>query len=198
MTSSCLINNGYESLIDALLYVNRIRTFDILPSENFKPTLINSPLKTDIDIQLSFVFQELFSQLQFSRERALPADEVRRALAAPFCGQRRFRLGCMADAAECFENILLRLHAHVAHPQHDHPEDACRAPHCVPHRKFSMALVEQSVCAACGATSEPLPFTQVMDSFMTDFYVWLSNIDEENSLTFLGNFVHSAFYVCGV
>lgn len=68
----------------------------------------------------------------------------------------------MADASECFEHLLLRVHAHVAAGTGDRrDDDACRAPHCVPHRKFAMMLVEQSVCGACQATSEPLPFTQV-------------------------------------
>lgn len=64
----------------------------------------------------------------------------------------------MDDAAECFENMLMRLHAHVA-PSAD--EDMCDAGHCVAHRKFAMTLVEQSVCGGCGATSEPLSYTQV-------------------------------------
>ncbi|KYM85476.1 Inactive ubiquitin carboxyl-terminal hydrolase 54 [Atta colombica] len=55
------------------------------------------------------------------------------------------------------ENILLRIHLHIASGE---AEDMCSARHCVPHQKFAMTLVEQSVCGACGATSEPLPFTQ--------------------------------------
>ncbi|EFN88483.1 Inactive ubiquitin carboxyl-terminal hydrolase 54 [Harpegnathos saltator] len=65
----------------------------------------------------------------------------------------------MDDAAECFENILLRIHLHIASGE---AEDMCSARHCVPHQKFAMTLVEQSVCGACGATSEPLPFTQMV------------------------------------
>lgn len=56
------------------------------------------------------------------------------------------------------ENILLRIHFHLASNE---AEDQCAAGHCIPHQRFAMTLVEQSVCAACGATSEPLPFTQV-------------------------------------
>lgn len=105
-----------------------------------------------------FFLQELFSQLQFSHETALPPDALRRALAESFFDQQRFQLGFMDDAAECFENILLRIHMHIAH---DEAEDMCNARHCIPHQKFAMTLVEQSVCGACGATSEPLSFTQV-------------------------------------
>ncbi|PNF42223.1 hypothetical protein B7P43_G05523 [Cryptotermes secundus] len=65
----------------------------------------------------------------------------------------------MDDAAECFENILLRIHFHIASGE---AEDMCNARHCIPHQKFAMTLVEQSVCGACGATSEPLPFTQMV------------------------------------
>lgn len=106
------------------------------------------------------LFRELFTQLQWSAERAPAADALRRALGG---GGARFQLGCMADASECFEHLLLRVHAHVAAGSGDRREDdACRAPHCVPHRKFAMMLVEQSVCGACQATSEPLPFTQMV------------------------------------
>ncbi|CAH2071643.1 unnamed protein product, partial [Iphiclides podalirius] len=106
------------------------------------------------------LFRELFAQLQWSAERAPAADSLRRALGG---GGARFQLGCMADASECFEHLLLRVHAHVAAGGGDkRDDDACRAPHCVPHRKFAMMLVEQSVCGACQATSEPLPFTQMV------------------------------------
>ncbi|XP_050343848.1 uncharacterized protein LOC126769252 isoform X1 [Nymphalis io] len=104
--------------------------------------------------------KELFAQLQWSTERAPAADGLRKALGG---GGARFQLGCMADASECFEHLLLRVHAHVAAGTGDkRDDDACRAPHCVPHRKFAMMLVEQSVCGACQATSEPLPFTQMV------------------------------------
>ncbi|KAB0801891.1 hypothetical protein PPYR_04077 [Photinus pyralis] len=103
--------------------------------------------------------KELFSQLQFSNETALPPDALRRALAESFYDQQRFQLGFMDDAAECFENMLLRIHMHIAKGE---AEDMCNARHCIPHQKFAMTLVEQSVCSACGASSEPLPFTQMV------------------------------------
>ncbi|KAG5313217.1 UBP54 hydrolase, partial [Pseudoatta argentina] len=111
------------------------------------------------NIELSDLKKDLFSQLQFSQESALPPDTLRRALAESFLDQQRFQLGFMDDAAECFENILLRIHLHIASGE---AEDMCSARHCVPHQKFAMTLVEQSVCGACGATSEPLPFTQMV------------------------------------
>ncbi|XP_066901087.1 uncharacterized protein [Halyomorpha halys] len=112
-----------------------------------------------LDSCIFCALKELFSQLQFSHESALPPDALRRALAESFFDQQRFQLGFMDDAAECFENILLRIHFHLACGE---AEDLCSAGHCIPHVKFAMTLVEQSVCGACGATSEPLPFTQMV------------------------------------
>ena len=53
----------------------------------------------------------------------------------------------------------MRIHFHIANAE---SEDMCNATHCIPHQKFAMTLVEQGVCRACGATSEPLPFTQMV------------------------------------
>lgn len=49
-----------------------------------------------------FVLQGIFCQFQHSRERALPSDNLRNALAETFKDEQRFQLGFMDDAAECF------------------------------------------------------------------------------------------------
>lgn len=46
--------------------------------------------------------QTMFAQFQHSREKALPSDKVRHALAESFRAEQRFQLGLMDDAAECF------------------------------------------------------------------------------------------------
>ncbi|XP_026071734.1 inactive ubiquitin carboxyl-terminal hydrolase 53-like [Carassius auratus] len=101
----------------------------------------------------------IFCQFQHSRERALPSDNLRNALAETFKDEQRFQLGFMDDAAECFENILERIHLHIAP---DAEIDACTSKSCITHQKFAMTLYEQCVCRSCGASSDPLPFTELV------------------------------------
>ncbi|XP_013370723.1 PREDICTED: inactive ubiquitin carboxyl-terminal hydrolase 53 [Chinchilla lanigera] len=98
-----------------------------------------------------------FAQFQHSREKALPSDNLRHALAESFRGEQRFQLGLMDDAAECFENILERIHFHIV-PSRD--ADMCTSKSCITHQKFAMTLYEQCMCRSCGASSDPLPFTE--------------------------------------
>ncbi|XP_044757990.1 uncharacterized protein LOC123316085 isoform X2 [Coccinella septempunctata] len=136
-------------------------------SENIKTS--GSPSAPVLDDTIRKAFRELFSQLQFSNESALPPDALRKALAESFSDQQRFQLGFMDDAAECFENILLRIHMHIAHGE---SQDMCNAQHCIPHQKFAMTLVEQTVCGSCGATSEPLSYTQMVHYVSTSTLVY--------------------------
>nr|XP_048703092.1 inactive ubiquitin carboxyl-terminal hydrolase 53 isoform X2 [Caretta caretta] len=99
----------------------------------------------------------IFAQFQHSREKALPSDNMRHALAESFKDEQRFQLGLMDDAAECFENILERIHFHVV-PSCE--TDMCTSKSCITHQKFAMTLYEQCVCRSCGASSDPLPFTE--------------------------------------
>jgi len=46
--------------------------------------------------------QALFTQYQFGTCPALPAYQLRDALAQTFADQQRYQLGFMDDAAECF------------------------------------------------------------------------------------------------
>lgn len=54
------------------------------------------------EVYLTFFSQSIFCQFQQSRERALPSDTLRHALAETFKDEQRFQLGLMDDAAECF------------------------------------------------------------------------------------------------
>ncbi|XP_028616289.1 inactive ubiquitin carboxyl-terminal hydrolase 53 [Grammomys surdaster] len=101
----------------------------------------------------------IFAQFQHSREKALPSDNIRHALAESFKDEQRFQLGLMDDAAECFENILARIHFHLV-PNRD--ADMCTSKSCVTHQKFAMTLYEQCVCRSCGASSDPLPFNELV------------------------------------
>ncbi|XP_063163694.1 inactive ubiquitin carboxyl-terminal hydrolase 54 [Candoia aspera] len=106
----------------------------------------------------------IFNQFQCSNDKVLPSDALRSALAKTFQDEQRFQLGIMDDAAECFENILMRIHFHIAD---ESKEDICTAPHCISHQKFAMTLFEQCVCTRCGATSDPLPFIQMVHYIST-------------------------------
>ncbi|XP_044515010.1 inactive ubiquitin carboxyl-terminal hydrolase 54 isoform X3 [Gracilinanus agilis] len=106
----------------------------------------------------------IFNQFQCSSEKVLPSDTLRSALAKTFQDEQRFQLGIMDDAAECFENLLMRIHFHIADETR---EDICTAAHCISHQKFAMTLFEQCVCTSCGATSDPLPFIQMVHYIST-------------------------------
>ncbi|XP_020499497.2 inactive ubiquitin carboxyl-terminal hydrolase 53 isoform X1 [Labrus bergylta] len=103
--------------------------------------------------------KSIFSQFQQSRERVLPSDSLRNALAETFKDEQRFQLGLMDDAAECFENILERIHLHIVS---DAATDSCSSKSCITHQKFAMMLYEQFVCRCCGASSDPHPFTELV------------------------------------
>ncbi|GAB1597649.1 uncharacterized protein LOC115219645 [Argonauta hians] len=100
----------------------------------------------------------IFTQLRYSDKSSLHPNALRRALAEAFVDQHRFQLGHMDDAAECFENILRRIHFHIAN---GYNEDQCTATHCLTHRKFALTVSDQVQCV-CGASSEPLIFSEIV------------------------------------
>ncbi|KAH0615947.1 hypothetical protein JD844_026619 [Phrynosoma platyrhinos] len=67
---------------------------------------------------------------------------------------------CQGDACifcALKENILERIHFHIV-PSNE--TDMCTSKSCITHQKFAMTLYEQCVCRSCGASSDPLPFTE--------------------------------------
>ncbi|CAL8328829.1 unnamed protein product [Merluccius merluccius] len=108
--------------------------------------------------------KSIFSQFQQSRERTLASDSLRNALAETFKDEQRFQLGLMDDAAECFENILERIHLHIVS---DTATDGCSSKSCITHQKFAMTLYEQFVCRSCGASSDPHPFTELLVHYVS-------------------------------
>lgn len=114
----------------------------------------------------------------------MPPDSLRFALAEAFSDQRRFQLGYMDDAAECFENILLRIHYHLTNNEVNDGEPQCQE-HCIPHQKFAMNLSEQIVCHSCGATSEPFVFSQMVHYASTTALCSQAKLyKSDNSLSF--------------
>ncbi|TRY97437.1 hypothetical protein DNTS_033827 [Danionella cerebrum] len=134
--NSCFLNSAVQVLWQLDIFRRSLRQ---LPNHHcFGDSCIFCALKA------------IFSQFQHSRERALPSDNLRNALAENFKDEQRFQLGFMDDAAECFENILERIHLHIAP---DAETDACTSKSCITHQKFAMTLYEQSLCI----TSQSLP-----------------------------------------
>ncbi|XP_060584868.1 uncharacterized protein LOC132740839 isoform X3 [Ruditapes philippinarum] len=118
----------------------------------------------------------IFTQFQYSDQASLQPSALRKALANTFAKQERFQLGHMDDAAECFENILNRIHYHIAN---SYNEDACNAPHCISHQKFAMTVCDQLVCP-CGSHSEPLKFFEMVHYISANALVSQSRTMQES------------------
>ena len=147
---------------------------------------------------------QLFAQLSASNRAALPADQLRRALAHTFSAQRRFQLGLMDDAIECFEHILQRLHLHCAG---DQPDEGCQATHCVAHRLFAHQLIERRRCGGCNRGDSRPPYAQFVQYVSTPALLGSAlNARRANPLSFgslvravcaQGDFRDCAFPECG-
>lgn len=101
----------------------------------------------------------VFTQFQYSDERCVPPDAIRKAMALTFDAEDRFQLGLMEDAAECFERILTRIHYHL---NPDAREEECTLAECIPHQQFAMKVVEQRVCNSCSAMSAVVTSVQMV------------------------------------
>ncbi|ESO06419.1 hypothetical protein HELRODRAFT_64342 [Helobdella robusta] len=107
--------------------------------------------------------QDIFREFKESDENTLNPDMLRLTLACSFQDQDKFQLGQLDDAAECYEKILSRIHFHLSGGASD---DFCSLGHCITHVKFAMSLIQQTLCQ-CSATSEPLPYVQLVDYVST-------------------------------
>ncbi|KAI3363532.1 hypothetical protein L3Q82_012138 [Scortum barcoo] len=103
--------------------------------------------------------KSIFAQFQYSSEKVLPSDALRSALAKTFQDEQRFQLSA---SWMMLQSALI--HFHIAD---ETKEDICTARHCIPHQKFAMTLFEQCVCSSCGASSDPLPFIQMVHYIST-------------------------------
>lgn len=56
----------------------------------------------------------------------------------------------------------MRIHYHLTNQEVNDAQSPQCQPHCIPHQKFAMNLIEQIACHACGETSEPLVFSQMV------------------------------------
>lgn len=56
----------------------------------------------------------------------------------------------------------MRIHYHLTNQEVNDAQSPQCQPHCIPHQKFAMNLFEQIACHACGETSEPLVFSQMV------------------------------------
>ncbi|CAN7993480.1 unnamed protein product [Ixodes hexagonus] len=140
--NNCFLNSAVQVFFSARVYENR------LVSHSHSCACVISALKFMLRMFASLAQSVL----------ATPAKQFPNVFffTAYF---RRLMLNKFA-AVECVtENILQRIHFHIASQE---VEDMCSVNHCIPHQKFAMTLVEQTVCHVCGASSEPLPFTQMV------------------------------------
>ena len=95
----------------------------------------------------------IFADYQYGEGRAIPPTAMRRALSILYAPESRFAMNAVEDASEALEGILSELHAELAGRR---DADAPCTPPCLVHRVFGLELVQQDVCGACGARSQPL------------------------------------------
>lgn len=109
----------------------------------------------------------LFAEYAFGASAVLPPDRLREVLSVLYASERRFLVGGMGDATEAMEAILEHIHEEeMALAGDDAP--AAALPESIAHSAFGIQLLEQKVCRACGATSEPMVTTELVYRVYTE------------------------------
>eukprot|EP00466_Bigelowiella_natans_P000605 jgi/Bigna1/66523/fgenesh1_pg.1_\ len=109
----------------------------------------------------------IFTMYKFGEGAVIPPETLRSALSEIYKSDLRFQLQQMADASECLDEILKLMHCDhsgiIDVAKYD--EIACTPP-CISHATFGAQMMDQKVCRACGATSDPV----IDNSFIFNIY----------------------------
>ncbi|KAH3744225.1 ubiquitin specific protease 54 [Pelomyxa schiedti] len=100
--------------------------------------------------------QSIFVDYNFSESGTVPPNLLRSALAELFKKESRFQLGQLDDASEAYEEMMHSLHVALASGEQQN-QTFCSPP-CLSHKLFGVQILQQVVCSACRATSDPYTY----------------------------------------
>jgi len=103
----------------------------------------------------------IFTQYEFSEDRAIPPNALRQTLATLFQAQSKFQLHEIDDAGEALEAILSCLHNELGFKTNfsSFSNEKCFGKFCIAHKIFGVNMIEQIKCNLCGSSTKPTSAT---------------------------------------
>lgn len=140
----CFLNSVVQSLWHLDAFRERFLALDYNHSCSSKPCVFCA-------------LRLIFYRYKFSDQTIIPPHALRETLSTIYRSEIRFQLEQMGDASECLDEILKWLHCDQVGLKSVTAFDAVACtPACISHVVFGAQVMDQKVCGACGASSNPL------------------------------------------